>query len=345
MAELKVSLVAMDRQIWVGEARMVVATTPEGEIGILPGHEPVLALLVDGPVRIETHRGREDRRGGARRLLLRGRQRGRDPGGDGRARQRDRRRARSGGPRPDHGRRDRDQGRDQAAELRGRARARARPRCRPWSTRRCTWAADGIGDSRAVALSASRCTPRSPPGCHRTSPGFEVRVAGQDEQQVGEPVEVAWRAARSSARRARPMAAQVARSARRTTVRATCRCAAAGGAAGQHERPQRRAGARCTRRTASRRSTYSARPAAAGTPGPRPPVCTGPRRRRRARSGSAGGRPAPRGRARRRRARRRSRSWPRPRRRRRPGAGRSWTSGSCRPARSSRRRRCGCRCA
>jgi F-type H+-transporting ATPase subunit epsilon len=57
MGELKVSLVAMDREIWVGTARLVVATTPEGEIGILPGHEPVLALLVDGAVRIETTDG------------------------------------------------------------------------------------------------------------------------------------------------------------------------------------------------------------------------------------------------------------------------------------------------
>jgi F-type H+-transporting ATPase subunit epsilon len=57
VGELKVSLVAMDREIWVGPARMVVATTPEGEIGILPGHEPVLALLVDGAVRIETTEG------------------------------------------------------------------------------------------------------------------------------------------------------------------------------------------------------------------------------------------------------------------------------------------------
>ena len=32
---------------------MVVAKTVEGEIGILPGHEPVLALLVDGAVRID----------------------------------------------------------------------------------------------------------------------------------------------------------------------------------------------------------------------------------------------------------------------------------------------------
>ena len=57
MAELNVSLVAMDREVWVGKARLVVATTPEGEIGILPGHEPVLALLIDGAVRIETIEG------------------------------------------------------------------------------------------------------------------------------------------------------------------------------------------------------------------------------------------------------------------------------------------------
>jgi F-type H+-transporting ATPase subunit epsilon len=31
----------------------VVAKTPEGEIGILPGHEPVLALLLESPLRIE----------------------------------------------------------------------------------------------------------------------------------------------------------------------------------------------------------------------------------------------------------------------------------------------------
>lgn len=57
MAQLFVSLVAMDRPVWRGEARIVVATTPEGEIGIMAGHEPVLALLVDGPVRIETEQG------------------------------------------------------------------------------------------------------------------------------------------------------------------------------------------------------------------------------------------------------------------------------------------------
>ena len=57
MAGLTVSLVAMDRPVWSGQARIVVATTPEGEIGILAGHEPILALLTDGLVRIETVEG------------------------------------------------------------------------------------------------------------------------------------------------------------------------------------------------------------------------------------------------------------------------------------------------
>jgi F-type H+-transporting ATPase subunit epsilon len=57
VGELKVSLVAADRMVWEGTASMVVAKTTEGEIGILPGHEPVLALLVNGAVRIQTTDG------------------------------------------------------------------------------------------------------------------------------------------------------------------------------------------------------------------------------------------------------------------------------------------------
>jgi F-type H+-transporting ATPase subunit epsilon len=57
MGELNVSLVAPDRKIWSGTATMVVAKTLEGEIGILPQHEPVLALLADDPVRIFTTGG------------------------------------------------------------------------------------------------------------------------------------------------------------------------------------------------------------------------------------------------------------------------------------------------
>ena len=54
MAELKVALVSAERAIWQGTAKSVVAKTPEGDVGILPGHSPVLALLLDAPLRIET---------------------------------------------------------------------------------------------------------------------------------------------------------------------------------------------------------------------------------------------------------------------------------------------------
>ena len=52
--ELRVELVAPDRRVWSGTAQMVIARTSEGEIGILPGHEPVLALLVTGQVTVRT---------------------------------------------------------------------------------------------------------------------------------------------------------------------------------------------------------------------------------------------------------------------------------------------------
>ena len=52
MAELQVSVVSADSQVWAGTASMVVARTTEGEIGILPGHEPLLAILSAGEVRI-----------------------------------------------------------------------------------------------------------------------------------------------------------------------------------------------------------------------------------------------------------------------------------------------------
>lgn len=54
MAELHVSLVSADHEVWTGSASMVVAKTTEGEIGILPGHEPLLAILSGGEVRITT---------------------------------------------------------------------------------------------------------------------------------------------------------------------------------------------------------------------------------------------------------------------------------------------------
>ncbi|HEX5994116.1 MAG TPA: F0F1 ATP synthase subunit epsilon [Jiangellales bacterium] len=55
--ELSVELVAPDRRVWSGTASMIVTRTTEGEIGILPGHEPVLGLLVTGQVTIRTTDG------------------------------------------------------------------------------------------------------------------------------------------------------------------------------------------------------------------------------------------------------------------------------------------------
>lgn len=52
MAELTVTVVSADQQVWSGTASMVVARTTEGEIGILAGHEPILAILSAGEVRI-----------------------------------------------------------------------------------------------------------------------------------------------------------------------------------------------------------------------------------------------------------------------------------------------------
>jgi F-type H+-transporting ATPase subunit epsilon len=49
---LHVELVAADQAVWAGAAKMVIAKTVEGEIGLLPGHEPMLAILSAGEVRI-----------------------------------------------------------------------------------------------------------------------------------------------------------------------------------------------------------------------------------------------------------------------------------------------------
>ncbi|MBG6054553.1 F-type H+-transporting ATPase subunit epsilon [Salinibacterium sp. CAN_S4] len=57
MAELKVSVVAADHEVWSGKAKQIIARTTEGEIGILPGHEPVLAILAQGEVRVTTVEG------------------------------------------------------------------------------------------------------------------------------------------------------------------------------------------------------------------------------------------------------------------------------------------------
>jgi len=49
---LTVSVVAADKEVWSGQASIVIAKTTEGEIGILPGHEPMLARLAQGEIEV-----------------------------------------------------------------------------------------------------------------------------------------------------------------------------------------------------------------------------------------------------------------------------------------------------
>lgn len=49
---LSVELVAADRKVWSGEASRVLARTADGDLGILPGHAPLLGVLVEGDVRV-----------------------------------------------------------------------------------------------------------------------------------------------------------------------------------------------------------------------------------------------------------------------------------------------------
>lgn len=58
MAEIATELVSVERMLWSGKASSVTAQTTEGEIGVLPGHEPLLGQLVEnGVVVIRTVEG------------------------------------------------------------------------------------------------------------------------------------------------------------------------------------------------------------------------------------------------------------------------------------------------
>ena len=54
MAELDVALVAADREVWSGKASMVVAKTTDGDVGIMPQHQPILSLLKPSVITIRT---------------------------------------------------------------------------------------------------------------------------------------------------------------------------------------------------------------------------------------------------------------------------------------------------
>jgi F-type H+-transporting ATPase subunit epsilon len=54
MSTMQVELVSVERPIWSGEASALYARTLDGELGVLPGHTPLLGALAPGwVVRIE----------------------------------------------------------------------------------------------------------------------------------------------------------------------------------------------------------------------------------------------------------------------------------------------------
>jgi F-type H+-transporting ATPase subunit epsilon len=61
VATVDVHVVTPEREVWAGEARMVVARGVEGELGILAGHAPLLIRLSVAPLRIEREDGSWER--------------------------------------------------------------------------------------------------------------------------------------------------------------------------------------------------------------------------------------------------------------------------------------------
>ena len=53
----QVDVVSPETTVWSGQATIVIARTPEGELGIMADHEPLMGALATGPVEIEAETG------------------------------------------------------------------------------------------------------------------------------------------------------------------------------------------------------------------------------------------------------------------------------------------------
>lgn len=60
MATIKVDVVSAEGEIFSGQARFVALPGEAGELGILPGHTPLITRIRPGAVRIETENGEEE---------------------------------------------------------------------------------------------------------------------------------------------------------------------------------------------------------------------------------------------------------------------------------------------
>ena len=60
MAVMQCDIVSAEREIFSGTVSMVSATGTVGELGILPGHAPLLTGVRPGPVRLKLENGTEE---------------------------------------------------------------------------------------------------------------------------------------------------------------------------------------------------------------------------------------------------------------------------------------------
>jgi F-type H+-transporting ATPase subunit epsilon len=60
MATIKVDVVSAEQQIFSGQATFVALPGEAGELGILPGHTPLITRIRPGAVRIEAENGEEE---------------------------------------------------------------------------------------------------------------------------------------------------------------------------------------------------------------------------------------------------------------------------------------------
>lgn len=52
-----VDVVSPEATVWSGQATIVIARTPDGELGIMADHEALMGALATGPVEIEAESG------------------------------------------------------------------------------------------------------------------------------------------------------------------------------------------------------------------------------------------------------------------------------------------------
>ncbi len=56
---IHVDIVSAEREIYSGEAEMLFAPAEMGEVGIAPGHAPLVTKMAPGEVRVKDHEGNE----------------------------------------------------------------------------------------------------------------------------------------------------------------------------------------------------------------------------------------------------------------------------------------------